>query len=247
MPEPRPLRHPPIAEAIIDFRVKARPGFDPQEFSTLKPKLADRFPKMDERRAGKVIFQFAPAGMEAPIVEDVGLQGLAFRSADEKLLAQFRADGFTLNQLKPYPGWGNVFPIAVELWKLYCSVARPEGVTRLALRYINRIAVPQDLGEFERYMRAAPVVPPELPQDVSAFFTRVTIHASESELAAHVAQSLGLDMHSQSTLVLDIDAFREGSWVVEDPLIESTFRGLRELKNLIFFNSLTEEALREFQ
>jgi uncharacterized protein (TIGR04255 family) len=247
MTAPRPLRNPPIVEAIIDFRVKARQGFDSQEFARIKPTLGDRFPKLDQRREGKVTFQFAPTGMKPPIIEDLGLQGFVFKSADQKLLVQFRADGFTLNRLKPYPGWEEIFPTALELWKLYCSVAIPDGVTRLALRYINRINLPPDPGEFGRYMRAAPEVPRELPQEVRAFFTRITIVDSQRDLAAHISQSLGLDSRSQTTLLLDVDAFREGSWAPLDPEIERSFQSLREFKNLIFFNSLTEEALGEFQ
>lgn len=248
MPTPRHLNKAPITEAIIDFRVKARQGLDPQEFGRVKAELKDRFPLVEERRGGQVVFKLAPAGAQPPVVEDLGLQGFLFYSGDKKLLAQFRIDGFTLNRLKPYTRWEQLFPLALELWKIYCSIAEPEFVTRLALRYINHLEIPPDLGDFDFYLRAAPVVPAELPQGVSAFLSRVTIHDPENQLAAHVVQTLQTDPASQKvTLILDIDAFRPGEWSATDPEVESAFMSLRHFKNQVFFNYLTEEALRRYE
>src|SRR5262249_50624374 len=109
MPIARHLRDAPITEAIIDFRVKARSAFDPKEFNRLKPELLARFPKMDEARFGSITFQFPPTGATPPVMEAQGLQGVLFRSADEKLVTQFRTDGFTLNRLKPYSSWEELF------------------------------------------------------------------------------------------------------------------------------------------
>jgi len=245
MPIPRHLREAPITEAIIDFRVKARSGFDPKEFNGLKPELLGRFPRLDEARVGTVTFQLAPTGATPPVVEDRGLQGLVFHSADERLLVQFRTDGFTLNRLKPYTSWAELFPMALELWNRYVSVATPEAVVRLATRCINHIPLPPDMRDFEQYLRAAPQIPPELPQSVSAFFTRVTIH--EGQLAAHIVQALQTDVASRRiTVILDIDAFCDGSWNSADPDVGNVLGHLHELRNRIFFNAVTDETLRQF-
>jgi uncharacterized protein (TIGR04255 family) len=247
MPTPRHLREAPILEAIIDLRVRARQGFQPKEFGRLKGQLSDRFPRVIEQHSGTVTFQFTPTGVQPPVAEDRGFQGFIFGSSDEKIRAQFRIDGFTLNRIKPYTSWDQLFPLALELWKLYCSVANPEAVTRLALRYINHIVLPADMGDFDEYLMMAPAVPAELPQAVSAFFTRTTIHDPDRGLAAHVAQAFGTASEARNTLILDIDAFREGRWAPADPEIEATLGQLRVLKNLIFFNSLTEKTLRKLE
>jgi uncharacterized protein (TIGR04255 family) len=249
MPAPRHLRVAPIVEAIIDFRVKARPGLEHRDFESLKGQLSARFPHVDEQRGGTVTFQLTPAGVQPSTTEQGGFQGLVFRSSDEKLLAQFRIDGFTLNRRKPYTSWEELRPIALDLWRLYCSVARPEGVNRLALRFINQLVLPVDAEEtdFDRYLTMAPFLPPELPQIVSAFLTRTTIHDRDRGLAAHVAQAFGSDSERRMVYVLDIDAYREGAWTPSDPGVEATLDALREMKNLIFFSGLTETTLRQFE
>ena len=248
MPRPRHLRNAPITEAIFDFRVKARAGFRGEEFAPLQSRLADRFPKMEDRRGLQATFAVIEGKGRPPVVQDLGLQGYFFKAADEKTVAQFRVDGFTFNRLHPYTSWQELFPPVMELWRLYSTIARPEVITRLAVRYINRIPFPPGRVTLETYLRSAPVVPPELPQDISSFLTRVTIHDPTAGMAAHVAQALEADASGrQPAVILDIDAFKQGEFAIDDPAIEETFKRLRDFKNLIFFNSLTEETVRQFE
>ena len=250
MPDLRHLRNAPITEAIIDFRVKARTGFRPEEFLSLKTRLAERFPNVDKRRGVQATVEMIEGQGQPPVMQsaDLGLQGYFFKTSDGKTIAQFRVDGFTFNRLYPYTSWEGLFPQAMELWRLYSSTAKPDVITRLAVRYINRIVLPPGAVAFETYLRAVPVIPPELPQYISSFLTRVTIHNPETNMAAHVVQALEESAPgSQLAVILDIDAFKEGEFSTNDPRIEQTFDQLRAFKNLIFFNSLTDDTLRRFE
>jgi len=248
MPQPRHLSAAPIKEAIIDIRVKASSGLEVDKLSGLRPNLANRFPKVDKRRSGTVTIRFPPTGLQPAEIEDLGLQGFFHKSADDKLIAQFRNDGFTLNRLEPYTSWQELLPIAMELWENYCEVASPLVVTRLALRYINRIPLPSDITDMGQYLRAAPVVPSELPQDVTAFLSRITIQDPNKGLAAHIVQTLETDPVMRSiTLILDIDAFRDVDLSPNDRSLPDIFGYLHDFKNLVFFSYLTDATLRRFE
>lgn len=248
MPVPRHLKNAPITEAIIDFRVKARSDLRPEDFAAVKDRLSNRLPKVQEMRGLQATIQVQKGQGQPPVVQDLGLQGYFFKSEDEKVIAQFRIDGFTFNRLRPYTSWEDIFPQAMELWRLYIDSAKPAAVMRLAVRYINHIPLPAETDKFENYLRAAPVIPSELPQYVSSFLTRVTIHNPEDAIAAHVTQALQPSSDAQRlTVILDIDAYKEAEFSLEDPAIEPTFNQLRAFKNLVFFNSVTEETLRQFE
>jgi len=248
MPTPRPLKNAPITEALLDFRVKARSDLRPEDFAAVKDRLSNRLPKVEEMRGMQATFQFRKGEGQPPVVQELGLLGYFYKSQDDKVVAQFRIDGFTFNRLRPYTSWEDIFPQAMNLWRLYLDSAKPAAVIRLAVRYINQIPLPPGGEKFENYLRAAPQVPPELPQNVSSFLTRVTVHNPEDAIAAHVTQALQPTSDSQRlTVILDIDAYKEGEFSVEDPAIERTFIQLRAFKNLIFFNSVTEETLRQFE
>ncbi|MGH7824984.1 MAG: TIGR04255 family protein [Candidatus Binatia bacterium] len=245
MPQPRYLRNAPITEAIIDFRVKASSDINSNKFAALKPRLAAQFPSMEEQRQLSATIELDRNQGEISTRQRHGIQGYRFKTTDGRTIAQFRVDGFTFNRLPPYTRWEELFPQAMELWRVYCDTARPVTVTRLALRYINRINLTSK-ADFDSYLRAGPVVPPEVPQTLTGFLTRVTITNSQSNVLAHVAQALEAGTQRPG-IILDIDAFKGGQFASNDPIIETIFGQLREFKNLIFFNYLTEETLRGFE
>ena len=205
---------------------------------------------MEERRGAKITFNLQlgqGASAQAPTTEDLGPQGLLFRSNDGLLVAQFRTDGFSLHRLRPYTSWAQLFPVAKELWAQYCNVAAPEAVSRLAVRTVNHVDLPPNLGVIEHYLRAAPVIPPELPQFISTFFINSTIYSSDDQLNAQIIQALGpRPAPGKLTLLLDVDAYREGSWATASQEVAQTLEELHEFRNRVFFNLLTDEALARF-
>ena len=248
MPTARHLKNAPITEAIIDFRVKARSDLRAENVAAVKDRLSNQLPKVEEMRGLKATIQVPTGQGQPPIVQELGLLGYFFKSQDEKVIAQFRIDGFTFNRLRPYTSWEDIFPQAMELWRLYVEVATPLAVTRVAVRFINHVPLPAGAAKFENYLRAAPVVPSELPQYVSSFLTRVTVRNPEDAIAAHITQALQPTSDAQRlTVILDIDAYKEADLLPEDPAIEHTFIQLGLFKNVIFFNSLTDQTLRQFE
>lgn len=248
MARQRHLSKAPITEALIDWRVKARADLRAEDFESLKQVLVGRFPKVDERRGMHARFEIVEGEPKTPLFEDLGFQGYFFKSDDELTIAQFRVDGFTLNRLRPYTSWGELFPLALDLWRHYVSVAEPEVVVRLAVRYINHVPLPQQLTRLDAHLTAAPAVPPGLPHQLVGFLTRLTINDASTGISAHVAQAVEPAAGGQNpALILDIDAFKADEFEANDPVIETTFADLRAFKNLVFFNSLTEETLEQFQ
>lgn len=236
----------PIKEAIFDIRVKARPDFDVLEFSKLKEEMREHFPKAEERRGGHLTIRIDPVniGANQPDIQDLGLQGFFFKTEDEKMIAQFRVDGFTLNKLQPYSSWEELQPLVKALWDKYKAISKPVSITRCALRYINRIIINQTALDFNDYLTASPQVPNGLPQTISNFLSRITIVDEEQQLAAHVVQVFEPEPQNQFVpIVLDIDAFKNVDISIEDPILWDVFSSLRVYKNKLFFNFLTERTI----
>lgn len=247
MTQIRHLATAPITEAVFDYRVKAANDFQIDRLNDLKEQLAERFPKVEERRGGEVTIGFQPGLPEVVSRKDFGLQGYFLKSEDEKLIAQFRVDGFTLNRLAPYTRWGELYPLSNELWQLYRMAARPEVITRLAVRYINHIQLPWPYVDFDEYLRAGPNIPLELPQSIVGFSSRVVIHNMERNILAGVVQKYeGSPADQKNTIILDIDAFKNVDLAPDDATVQDIFEQLRDFKNLIFFSYLTDKATERY-
>ncbi len=242
----RHLRHAPITEALIDLRVKARQDADAKEFGAALKGLQD-FPILEEQRRTELT---VAAGTDRTPTQDVRerFTGWFVRSSDRLSLAQFRVDGFTFNRLKPYTSWDDIFPKALNLWRLYVEVARPDMVTRLAVRYINHIPLPEGEHDFEDFLAAAPPVPKQLPQFVSGFVSHVVIHDPPSGRSGAIRQVLEQETNARAMrLLLDIDVYLNEQFEPTSPQIAEKFEGLREFKNRIFFNVLTDRLLEGFE
>jgi len=245
MAQERHLPNAPITEAIIDFRVKLSPDFRVGQFSILKEQLSASFPNVKEQKVSEAIFGLQKGKLFTSTIKEKELRGFRFESEDGCNVAQFRIDGFTFSRLKPYTSWDEVFPAAYELWNLYVETASPEFITRVAVRYINRLNLP--LKEFAEYLAAPPTIPDGLPASVSSFLNRVVINEPESGIAANITQALEKVESDRAIIILDIDVYMKRDYEINDDSIRPTFAELHRMKNRIFFTSITEKAVRSFE
>jgi uncharacterized protein (TIGR04255 family) len=171
-------------------------------------------------------------------------------SIDETRVVQFRRDGVTFSTMKGYTTWANAKESAQHLWRQFCERAKPGGVLRLAVRYINAFEFPPG-ADFDEYLTAGPRVPPGAPEALISFIHRVAIpfspDASTSATVTQVVEQPKPGADRQGPLFLDIDVWRFCSFPAESPEIWATLDNLRELKNQLFFSSVTDKALEQYQ
>jgi uncharacterized protein (TIGR04255 family) len=242
--QPRPLARPPIAEALVDLRVVNNPLVDAKLLEPIERELAARYPKFEKPHRLEGTLKFEGRGVTTD-TKDLGFIGIVGKSSEGNRTAQFRKDGFTLNQLPPYPGGDALLTEAMVLWALYRNVVNPDAVVRIALRYIDRLELPYRSGDpFSRFLTAAPEMPQGAPQQLVSFLTRVVAEDSEIPAVAIVTQTLEAKPEPAPVdVVLDIDVFRQGDFQTDENSLRAELERLRELKNRIFFSLLTDAAL----
>lgn len=242
----RHLERAPIAEAVIDLRVQPNEGVSVDSFSPIAERLNGRYPvctPIESLAARFGVQEGRPTPPEA-IVSQVGI---FLKTRDEQNIVQFRTDGFSFSRLPQYTSWDQVFPEAMLLWREYENVAKPLRVIRLAVRYINRLRLTLPV-ELTDYLTAPPAVPPPLPETVRGYLTRLLLFDAESGNSVIVTQALERSVDADHLVVLlDIDAYRDVDMDVKDPRIESILGTLRDLKNNVFFGSITEKTARIFE
>jgi uncharacterized protein (TIGR04255 family) len=247
MAKNRHLRNAPITEAIVDFRVSLPRDFDPDRLREAKQRLGLDYPHSVERKGRELFVEFTGEQPASAGARDHGLQGVWLKSEDQRTIAQFRVDGFTLNRLRPYTSWGVILTEAMRGWDVYVAVARPDGVTRVALRYINHIRLPGPGVELDSYLLAAPRLPKAVPEILSSFATRVVMEHPDRQASANISQVLepGVESAGQS-LLLDIDVYRVGDFGIDPQPLRAILEDLHSYKNDIFFGSLTDQLVETF-
>lgn len=128
----------------------------------------------------------------------------------------------------------------VALWDEYQAAIRPELITRIALRYVNRLELPLNLRDFKDYLTAPPDVPPKLPQTLSSFLTRIVIPIEKIGASAIITQKSDYVTEGNTQpVILDIDVFKTGEFSGDGKEAWDVADLLRIEKNKIFFESIT--------
>lgn len=243
MPSVIHLNNAPIVEGLIDIRVKPAADLKMEGLAVVRDLLKDHYPTHKE--AVQIRASIELKGEEVP-QQSVASQKVGYRleSSDGKYVFQAQTGGFTLSRLKPYETWELLRDEAKRLWKIYKDVAKPQTVTRVATRYINRINITDPNLDFDNYLTAPPPIPKELPQIVGQFLSRVVMPDKKTGAAIIFTQALEPANPATNSVpvIIDIDVFKEVAIDVESDEYWQLLEELRHLKNAVFFGSITEKT-----
>jgi uncharacterized protein (TIGR04255 family) len=233
---------------LVDVRATLPPGFDPAAFEKARDALRDELSAAESEPIASAPGRIAPGNPDSPPTDAFGVRGVLFRSEDRKRVAQFRTDGFTFNQLAPYPGWKAARADAIRFLDVYLDLAMPLRLTRIAIRFINRMELPANLRRLATRFVGIPEVPSGSPRELVHYVQRTVTRDEKSGMVAIVAQSIERPTRSgHGALLLDIHAFMESGAGFERSTIDSRLDELRRVKNRIFFSFITERTAKEYE
>lgn len=240
----------PITEALLDIRVTLPAQTDLAKLATFHDAIKQQYPSKQERLAWRGQLEVKASPVPEVSQSATGEpDGYLFTSVDGRQVVQARLDGFTFSRLKPYDKWATLRDEARELWQHYVQIASPETVTRIALRYINRIEIPLPMRDFKDYILTTPEIAPDLPQGLGSFFMRLVIPDPKGHAVAIVTETVEPvdEANKRLPLIFDIDVFRAVAFNVQDNSMWEAFESLHDLKNEIFFKSMTSKAKELFR
>lgn len=248
MAKQRHLANAPITEALIDFRVTHREGLTFAELKSAIDSIDIGYYVKGPISEGTFGFMLAPDGQPSSTTESSQV-GLRLHSNDEKYVAQFTIDGFTLSRLPPYETWENLVAETRRLWAIYVERLSPKRVERVATRYINNLQLPLEPGaSFQLYVTKLIDVPDEAPQAVEAFLQRFRLVDIASGARVNLTLALdGLPAGGPAPVILDVDSYVTANLTPMDETIWHTVAKLRDLKNRSFFGTITETAAELYE
>ena len=239
----------PIVEAVIELKVRTHAPIEVTALTPVKEALADRFKisrdmhyvetgiRMDEAGAPQQTFSAAPIGVRLD-------------STDKAFVVLARVDGLSVSKLAPYDTWEGLRDMARDVWPVYTKALNPAAITRIGVRYINRIELREELIDFDKVLTAGPKIPSAMPQALTEFFSRIVVPIFDRDATVTISQTfqpsapIPQDARRWASVIVDVDAFVERAFeIADDAGIWHALESLREVKNMAFFNSITAETL----
>lgn len=160
--------NPTIQEALCEIQFPSDASQFGSDFALVWQRLQSNFPKMETH-----------VDVMLP-VENGFLQGslpsrprFLLRHANRQVLVQITPGSFTLNTLPPYLGWQTMREDIMETWRGVQEVLAVLEVSRITLRYIDRVPQPPHLIETAGWLRGGRYVPSAVAEAVPPFQSRV--------------------------------------------------------------------------
>lgn len=273
-PEPRgdarefeTFPHPPIVEAIIAFEVSylddltlsaggfhdaitgaypIREELSAKDAASIFPRGRPRLVAMHSVRPDR-----PPAvGLVREAGEGYGVdtRGLSFRSEDGLQVVRVTRRGLSFHRLKPYISWEHFELETRHVWREFVRFFGPERVVRLRARYLNRIEVPLGFLDFGEFLHTLPYIPAPIDTGMSGYLMRLVLEDLTVPAIAHVTQTVEADASlPYMPLLFDIDVRREADLAPESEALWAAVHAMREYKDRIFFESITERTKELFR
>lgn len=244
------FRNPPIIEAVAAVRFLDDGHWTDEAHAKVKSGIAEVYggetrqelqvhvhARLDEG-AGSATTTSTPHRVLMHAVDGSGLVGLV-------------PGVVSVHVLKPYPGWREFRRRIEEVAQIISRVLPAPRVIEVAIRYVDRIALPTgSVPDLSAYFTAIPRRPGSMPTALSGFQSIVESRDPESGVVAVLTSSSVPPAHGESFVMMyDLNLVQpfapEAALPIESAL--PALEGLHDRQYQIFMDSITERAKELFQ
>jgi len=248
----RRYRNPPIEEALCEFHFDSDETWDLTIPGKLHTELDDYSGKPRQQNVVQVGLALQD-GQPSELRHGERLGRVLLITNDGSRMVGIGPDVVSVHMLRPYQGnagsaqdgWSEFRHRIQQALDAYWTVASPNGVKRISIRYVNRIGIPQEAANIGDYLKCALPVVAELPPRVSEFVSRTEL-SYEDGVRLILAQVKFSSSTDATQIVLDLDVIWETeSAVGKDVAIEKA-KDLRDRERLAFEAIITDKAREIF-
>lgn len=232
----------PVIEAVIDFRFTSE-----LEIEECSSKIAILSRGDGEQSKHEEVVENTLVVNEHGVTEHRSITfGYRLRKEYPKTITQLNKYSFSFHLLRPYSNWETFVEIAERHFRKMFPESMP--LERVAVRNINQIDA-SDLANagLRRYLDLFPTNPFGMAAQLSGFITQLELFFPPSSKAKIIVAIPPVPEPNSPHILLDVDVYRDGlSGLSSDAAWGSVLPELRKLKNTIFRQSLSREALDDF-
>jgi uncharacterized protein (TIGR04255 family) len=245
MPE-QPYKRPPITEAVIGLRFA-----DPIDSATLD-KVASAikplYPREDVLKGVQFQMRLNATSPTAPqSIEQIGYR-LSSPDQTHILILMPTPPSLTMSQLAPYPGWDQFFGRFCRDWSVWKRSVGYRKITRVGVRYINRIDIPMDdpVVYEEQFLNVYPRIP-EVLGPMMQYSVQTQSYISDIECVLTLNSSVvPSPLIGHRSFVIDLDIGKD-SPPQNDADIYDLINRIRVAKNRVFEACITDRARELFE
>ena len=244
----QPYRKPPITEAVIEIRFAE--VFEPSELEKAARQMKSGYSHDEQVRNIGFSVGVPPDG---PVQTSVAEQsGRRMSSDDLTQIAVLWPSIFSVSQLAPYPGWDRFFERFTRDWGRWKRAMNYRKITRVGVRFINRLDIAvasADMATVDEadYLNVYPKLPASL-RPAASYAVQAQIPLPD--IGCGLMMNSGVvpsPLIRSKSYLLDLDVSKEADPPQTDDLIYELLNLIRDKKNQIFEECVTDRAKEVFR
>ena len=238
--------NPPITEAIFDVQVDKLNNGTLESLEKAHEDLKNEYPDKEKKINYSEQVELREPDRESD--EQSNIVGYLFSNEAGNRKVQFRLDGFTYNVLAPYENWEKHSREFFRLWQQFEKRFAPHEITRIGVRYINRIDIPIN-GEnfdFDDYIKNMPPTPGCLPDSIGNFFMQVQAPTHDPWKNVVITQTMEPPEGETLPFILDINVIQIEEISRNAAGLKEQLEAMRSIKNEVFEDCITEKTRKLF-
>ena len=243
--ERRRYNNPPIEEALVEFHMAPGQDWDLTIPGKLHERVKTAYPGKPRQQkllqASVLTVQGQPPGFEV----QEGISRVQLVDTEGRKLLSLGPDVLSVNVLRPYDDWEAFRPRIVDALQAYIDVSGTEKVSRIGVRYINKVVVHASDITLNEYFLCGPCVPPGLPKKVGGFLNRAEHIYDDGVKLLVTFASIDSEKES-SAFLLDLDLIWEGSEPLDHDSAINKVDDLHEREGIAFEALITEKTRELF-
>jgi uncharacterized protein (TIGR04255 family) len=246
MPQERSKKYakPPIVEATVEVRTGDL--LDRRHLERCRDRFKKKYEKVED--LSEITIAVAPGGAVTHLAKPLGHKLTSANAVDVLMLGP---SNIGISRLAPYVSWEALIGDMRQDYELYTKVVGRKSVVRIGARYQNRIDVPKDQmkdGGWPDFVTVMPSIPLEIAGRLGNYYMNVQPSYRDTKVKLVIqtgpANEVLLD---HASLQLDIDAYIDSDLPTRVDLLWDEFARLRDVKNAVFENCITEATRKLFE
>ncbi len=172
-------KSPPVVEALCELFLIGS-IWDDTVLGTFYERIKDQFPKKRQLQQFEAQVEIAGTGGATAGVRQ-GQPRMQFLTESGNRLVQVAENLLVVNQLTPYPHFEEWEPFVYSTLTIYRKLANPKAISKIGMRYINRVVIPKPRIQMEDYFKIYPQLPNGMGDEHGAFMVRVELPFIEKD------------------------------------------------------------------
>lgn len=234
----------PLVEVICEINFDPKSEWDPALAGLFYQEIQEDFPERDSVREGFLEFSFNAEKSQEPEISQANNEYPRFLNTTKNIFVIVRRNIISIHNLKPYIGWeDNLLPLITKTIDSYYKIAKPQGIEKIELRYIDKIIFEGEKNiKLSDYFKFRPIADMVNEEKILAINTGVIVEDDDGILRIQLND---IPNEGGKTFLLDTDYFKKEN-IAQEKIEEWLITAHKKIGN-IFDESLTEKTFKKFE